>query len=553
VSAAPRWFAPGWGLVAIVGVATALRVAHVLALRGSLWFDHLVIDPEHYDAWARRIAAGDWMGERVFYMDPLYPYVLGLLYRACGRDLLLARLLNVGFSAASCALIGVLGRRLGGARTGLLAALGFALYEPEIFYVGEVDKTSLSIALTAASLLLVLTPTLPARFGAGVALGLASLTRANLLLLAPLVALAFLRGWDGGSEPKRRLTGALLFGAGFGLVLLPVAWRNHHVSGAWVLTTSQAGQNFYTGNNPSNPYGAYGALPFVRGTPAFEEVDFRAAAEARAGRPLEPPEVSRFWFAEAFRHMREQPAFAARAMARKAALFWNDFEISDYQDQYLLEQDSPILRLPLLGFGWIVPFALLGVLAFRERRAARLLVGFVVVYSVTVIAFFIFSRYRIQVVPALLPLAALGAVELAGCLRASAWARLGTAAAILVGAGLFCFQTIGIFSRHNEHAIDLRLRHRAKVEFGAGRADEAIASFQEAVRRCPLRCPGALGELVDIYLQTGRRREGEEFLRRFMRAHPTHPDAAGHLARLLAAPENAGPFDSNLRRGRGRH
>ena len=43
----------------------------------SPWFDHLVVDPEYYDAWARQIAAGDWLGDRAFYMDPLYPYVLG--------------------------------------------------------------------------------------------------------------------------------------------------------------------------------------------------------------------------------------------------------------------------------------------------------------------------------------------------------------------------------------------------------------------------------------------------------------------------------------------
>src|SRR5262245_60041509 len=143
-----------WWLFGSVAVATALRVAHVLALRGTPWFDHLVVDPEYYDAWAQRIAAGEWMGDRVFYMDPLYPYVLALVYRIFGRDLLLARLANVACSAGSCALVGALGRRLGGTAAGLVAALGFALYKPDVFYVAEIDKTSLSIMLTAATLVL---------------------------------------------------------------------------------------------------------------------------------------------------------------------------------------------------------------------------------------------------------------------------------------------------------------------------------------------------------------------------------------------------------------
>jgi len=47
-----------------VVLAVALRVAHGLALRGSPWFEHLVVDPEYYGAWAHQIAAGDWLGTR---------------------------------------------------------------------------------------------------------------------------------------------------------------------------------------------------------------------------------------------------------------------------------------------------------------------------------------------------------------------------------------------------------------------------------------------------------------------------------------------------------
>src|SRR5207253_4252296 len=119
-----------WWRVAIVALATTLRAAHVLSLRATPWFDHLVVDPEYCDEWARRLAAGGWLGERPFYMDPLYPYFLGVIYRLCGRDLLLVRLVQVALGAGSCALVAVIGRRVGGAAIGALAALGFALYAP---------------------------------------------------------------------------------------------------------------------------------------------------------------------------------------------------------------------------------------------------------------------------------------------------------------------------------------------------------------------------------------------------------------------------------------
>ncbi|TMA51455.1 MAG: hypothetical protein E6J75_18480 [Deltaproteobacteria bacterium] len=533
---------PAW-LVTIVALATTLRVAHVLALRATPWFDHLVVDPEYYDEWARRIAAGDWLGDRPFYMDPLYPYLLAVVYRLWGHDLLVVRLLQAALSAGSCALVAVIGRRVGGAAIGALAALGFALYEPEIFYVAEVDKTCLSIFLTAAALALMLGRSLAARFAAGAALGLAALTRANFLLFAPLGLAAVLCDRE-RPHPRGRprpVAAATVFAAGLGLALLPVAWRNHHLSGAWILTTSQAGQNFYTGNNPTNPWGAYGALPFVRGNPHFEEADFRAAAEARAGRPLEPREVSAFWFAEAFRHIREHPGFAARAFFCKLVLFWNDFEISDNQDQYLLERDSWVLRLPLLGFGAVVPLALLGAVAgFRNRREIRLLCGFVVVYCASVVAFFIFSRYRIQVVPALLPLAAAGVAELIARLRGRSWKPVASAVAVLAGASLFCFHTFGIFGRDNELVVEMRLRHLAEMYETAGMADRAVDVLREAVAGCPTRCPQALEQLFAVYVRTGRLADGASYFRTFLADHPGHPDGERYLERLVEREAAAG-------------
>jgi hypothetical protein len=254
--------------------------------------------------------------------------------------------------------------------------------------------------------------------------------------------------------------------------------------------------------------------------------------------------VSWFWYRAALAHAAEDPAFALRALARKVALFWNDFEISDSQDQYLLERDSPVLRLPLLGFGVLLPLAALGVVtALRRRRrswspadrpAVALLAGFALVYSATVVAFFVFARYRIQVVPALLPLAALGAIEIAAC---AAWldGRRTVVAVLVVGTGAaFTFQHVGIFGRDHPMAVELRLRHLADIYLDAGDAERAIAALGEAVPRCPHGCPWALKDLFAAYVTTGRFMEGEAYFARFVRDHPEQPDAPRYLAELRA-------------------
>jgi 4-amino-4-deoxy-L-arabinose transferase-like glycosyltransferase len=520
----------GW-LAGAVVLGTALRLAHVLALRGTPFFAHLVVDPEYYDAWAQQIAGGDWLGDRAFYMDPLYPYVLAVLYRVAGRDLLLARLLNVACSAGTCLLVARLGRQAGGAMVGGLAALGFALYAPDVFYVGEIDKTSLSMLLGAAALTLALSPSVGARGGAGAAMAAAALTRANFLLFVPLGALVYACE---GRDRRRALAAAGVFLAGAAAVLGPVAWRNHRVSGAWVLTTTQMGQNFYTGNNPSNPYGAYGAVPFVRPNPHFEEIDFRAAAERATGRAMQPSEVSAFWLRQGFAHLAAEPAFAAGAFGRKLLLFWNDFEISDNQDQYLLERFSSVLRLPLLGFGVVAPLAALGAVAgWRTNRNVRLLGGFVGVYCASLIAFFLFSRYRLPVVLALLPLAALGVTDATRRVRAGR--GLWTALAIVAAAAAVCHLRIGIFQRDHPLAVDMRLRHLAATQREVGQVDAAIASLEEAVAQCPPGCPWSLRDLFDTYRASGRAAAGVVWFERFVRTHPQQRDAPEYLAALRAA------------------
>lgn len=523
------------GLLAVLVLAAVVRLAYVAELRATPWFDRLVVDPEYYDAWAQRIAAGDWLGTGAFYMDPLYPYVLGALYAVVGRDLLLARLLNVVCSVGACAFTAALGRRIGGATAGLLAGLGLALYEPDVFNCGELDKTALSMLLVAAFLFLMTDRRRTARLGAGLALGLAALTRANLLVFAPLGALVLARDGRESDTAAARARAAAVFVAGFVLALAPVTLRNLAVAGAFVPTTTQLGQNFYTGNNPENPYGAYGVVSFVRANPHFEEADFRAAAEARAGRPLGPNEVSRFWLRAGLAHIAADPGFAARAFLRKAALVWNDFEISDSQDQYLMERESRTLRLPLLGFGEVAAFAVLGLVVRRRSRAVRLLAAYVIVYGATLVAFFVFARYRVQVVPALLPLAALGVMALVGRLREGDPPRIAGALTVVAIAAGLSFQTVGLFSADHPNVVEMRLRRYADVYLQAGQPEHAIAALQEAIPGCTHGCPWALKDLFEIYRTTGRTEEGIRYLEGFIRDHPQQRDAPEYLAALRAS------------------
>ena len=131
---------------------------------------------------------------------------------------------------------------------------------------------------------------------------------------------------------------------------LPATLHNRIAGGEWILTTSNAGQNFYIGNNPLNSSGEYQWLPFVDPNPKYEERDFAREAERRSGRKLGAAQTSRFWFSAALSWIRKEPAAWLRLSWRKLAAYWGAYEIPDNLDFYLYREGAPVLRLPRARF-----------------------------------------------------------------------------------------------------------------------------------------------------------------------------------------------------------
>src|SRR5205814_5747415 len=156
-----------------------------------------------------------------------------------------------------------------------------------------------------------------------------------------------------------RIARAALFLAGLALVLVPVAARNAYVGGGFYVTTSQAGPNFYIGNNPRAD-GTYQSLRFGRGAPEYERQDATELAEHDLGRRLTPGEVSGYWTGRAFDFIASQPGAWLKLTVRKAALLVNAAEAVDTEDQESHAEWSRPLRVlgPFTHFGVLVPLAI---------------------------------------------------------------------------------------------------------------------------------------------------------------------------------------------------
>jgi tetratricopeptide (TPR) repeat protein len=423
----------------LLPLAALVRAVYLWQLRATPLWTGLIVDEASYDGWARAVAAGRLVGETPFYQAPLYPYALGGLYALAGPAPGLARGLQAAAGLASAALLYHIGCRVFGRAAGIAAGAGAALYAPFLFYEGSILKESWAILLTGALVLLLLRALEgpPGRWlAAGLALGLLALLRENALLYLPFLVVWNLVRSGEPDEPGRRararLAQSALFAAGTMAALLPAAAHNLAAGGGLLLTTSQAGANLYIGNHPGAP-GVYEPIRPGRQSPEFEATDARAEAERRAGRPLTPGQASRFWIGEAARFARERPREFLSLQARKLALVWNAREIPDTWDIEFLAGLVPLLRAPLVRFGWVAPVALLGIaLAWPFSRAAGLLLLLALATVLSVAAFYVFARYRLPLAPLLLPFAGLAVSRALEAVRAGRFAALAAGTAALL-------------------------------------------------------------------------------------------------------------------------
>jgi tetratricopeptide (TPR) repeat protein len=528
----PAWVIP----LGIFVLAMLVRLLHVWQMQGAPVFDMRFGDSGVYDAWAREIAAGDWVGDEVYWYAPLYPYLLGAVYALFGDDGWIVRLVHVLIGSTGCLLLAEAGKRLFSPPAGLCAGVILALYAPAIFYDGLIHKPGLVMFLLCALLWIMSrgielgAGPLPA-LALGAVLGLLVLSRENTLIFLPVLLAWLLLPTLGGR--RGRVVPVLAFLLGLALILTPVALRNRIVGGELHLTAANFGDNFYKGNNEQTD-GTYVPLRSLRGSPEFERLDAVEIAQREMGRELTPSEVSRYWTSQALEYIRSHPLDWLKLMARKLFLVWHATELGDTEDLYTYSDRSAVLRMTrhVFHLGIMAPLALLGIwVTWDRRRTLYPLHLMLVLYPATVILFYVFGRYRYPVVALLVLFAAAGIAESGRFFRAASRVKLAACLVTMVLALIAC-----------NWPTELQDKVRAATLYNVGvwldehpdRLQQSISYYEDALRLRP-ESPRTLYNLGNALKRQGDLERAEARYRQALQQQPSMAGALNNLAECIEA------------------
>jgi 4-amino-4-deoxy-L-arabinose transferase-like glycosyltransferase len=319
---------------------------------------------------------------------PLFPAVLALGSELGADSYRAHQAMGWAFGAGTVMTIGLIGRRLGGPRTGLIAAAIAALYLPLIINdsLGMSESLyGLLIALVILAALRLLELPLARRAVAlGIALGLAALTRQEALLLVLLLLPVVLRA--GG--PRWRNAG--LLAATVALLTAPWAIRNTVEFDQPVLLTTGEGSVIGCANGHESYYGH-----IVGGC----DHDPRSTRAGRSG-ILNEADKSDVWRRDGLRYAADHVTRVPLVMAARIGRTWALYPLSPRAKAnfgaYLFRHIYALEYVALASYAVVLGLAATALPLLRRRSGFPLWLLVAPIVLVTLVSAFGYgdSRFR---------------------------------------------------------------------------------------------------------------------------------------------------------------
>ncbi|MGZ8751436.1 MAG: ArnT family glycosyltransferase [Acidimicrobiia bacterium] len=403
----PRRDRFGRTLLLITLLALVVRVGYVVFEK---WDEPMVGDQVFYNAAANRLSDGDGFvvpfeeenpklpgAEPAADHPPMTIVVLAPVSWISGWNPNAHRLTMALLGTAGVALIGLLGRAVAGSRAGLIAA-GIAAVYPNLWVNdGLVMSETLSVLSVVLALLLayrfIRHPTSIAAFALGAVCGVAALTRAELILLTPLLVVPTVLLARSVTRPERVQDLVIVLGA-VALILGPWIVFNLGRFESPTLLSTNDGVTLLGANCEGAYYGSAtglwqrGCLPEVRGDQSTANAEYRS---------------------DASRYIRDHADRVPAVVVARVGRTWSLYRPGDMRSYN--EGEGRERWVTTAGLWFYFPLLLLaigGIVVMRHRFDTlwQLLVPFVIVTLVSILTYGQ-TRFRVPAEPSLVVLAAI--------------------------------------------------------------------------------------------------------------------------------------------------
>jgi len=526
------WFDahPHWTATLLYLLAVVARAPYLASFRDPRLVRAPFMDEAFYHAEAWSILRGAPPASDAYFMTPLYPWFLSVVFRIVGDGAVAPYAVQMAFASLVVPLTWWVGRQALRPQTAFVTAALLATFAPLAFFE--------ALYLVEWSILLVLTAALACAVATsrrcvwavltGIAIGIATLGRGTNALLLPIVAAWF--WFDRAPGPARpALCRAVACVLACAVVLAPLVVRNLRHAESPLFLTANLGFNLWVGNGPD----ANGIFVRTPGLDLQQDPLTMRYVQRHVRRPVTASETSVWWLARTREWVRAHPGRTLHLLAWKMMLFWNRQSIPQVEGFEAVALDSPLARPPFWrGFAFL-PLALVGSLwclrrsrlaapaaEVRRDRVRRLLAVTLWVYAGSIALFFITDRYRVPSLACAMLLAAVALETFAG------WTRRETAGrravlALAVAAVVAAFWVtsparIGIDQRRMHRDLQIHAALRAAE---AGRFEEALARYELAREYDPAD-PEVLDGRARMLARAGRDRDAVTAFEHLLAARP---------------------------------
>ncbi|KXK57362.1 MAG: glycosyltransferase family 39 protein [Candidatus Kapabacteria bacterium] len=366
--------------------------------------------------------SANFPGTEPFYWPPALPSILAAAYTLFGQSLAVARVTNILLLVLMVyGVILVATQATNDERKGRIAGWMAALYPASFLMAGQTYSQHLTaVGLLFAAYWLMLAYRRGALVWyllAGIALGVAAVTRASPMSLLPALAIvaavAYWRLRDQQTPAaiatrKSLMPGAALFLVGTGLLVMPAMYHNVQHGAGWSISTKDE-SNVLVGNCKYTHH--YKTSHLASDDFALMEPEVREYLI----RMRELPDARNAMMREAVNYVIDHPGITAWRTLSRIRAFWGfDYMLSrEIQNQYQLSNLQLLVPLSLEAGGYVIVMigVLLGLFFARDQFASPalpLLLVMAISYQVPYMLAFAAGTYHFPVVFLLLPIACVG-------------------------------------------------------------------------------------------------------------------------------------------------